>query len=58
MAAVEMLRSGTRKSMMLHMGVILFAVATERGGDARMLALVVTDLGMKTPCAVNDRHGF
>ncbi|MFU8865362.1 MAG: hypothetical protein ACNA7O_15735 [Rhodobacterales bacterium] len=39
LAAVEVARSGTRVAVMALMGIILFAIATERGGDASMLAL-------------------
>lgn len=45
-AAVEAARSGTRMSVMVLMGIILFAIATERGGDGRMLALAVVGLGL------------
>jgi len=44
LAAVEVARSGTRVSVMVLMGVILFAVATERWGDARFLALAALGL--------------
>ena len=46
MAAVEVARSGTRMSVMVLMGVILFAIATARVGDLRMLALASAGLGI------------
>jgi len=46
LAAVEGARSGTRVSVMALMGVILFAIATGRGGDARLLALAAVGLWM------------
>lgn len=46
LAAVEVARSGTRVSVMVLMGVILFAIATERGGDARLLTLAALGLWM------------
>lgn len=44
-AAVEVARVGTRISVMVLLGVVLFAIATERGSDVRMLALAVVGLG-------------
>ncbi len=44
-AAVEVARVGTRMSVMVLMGLILFAVAVERGGDLRMLALAAFGVG-------------
>ena len=41
-----MARSGTRKSVMVLMGVILFAIANERGDDDWMLALAAAGLGV------------
>lgn len=45
LAAVEGARAGTRMSVMGLMGVILFAIATDRGGDLRLLALAALGLG-------------
>jgi len=45
MAAVEVARSGTRMSVMVLMGLILFAIATGREGYIQMLPLVALGLG-------------
>lgn len=45
MAGVEVARTGTRMSVMMLMGVILFAIAAESGGDIRMLPLAAFGLG-------------
>jgi hypothetical protein len=44
-AAVEVARVGTRISVMVLLGVVLFAIATERGSDVRMLKLAAVGLG-------------
>lgn len=44
-AAVEVARVGTRVSVMVLLGVVLFAIATERGSDVRMLAMGAVGLG-------------
>ncbi|MDO9526873.1 MAG: hypothetical protein Q7J57_15265 [Gemmobacter sp.] len=44
-AAVEVTRVGTRVSVIVLLAVVLFAVATERGSDVRMLALAILGLG-------------
>ncbi len=50
MAAVEVARFGTRMSVMVLMGVVLFAIATDHDGDGRMLAL--SALGIGAGCMV------
>lgn len=45
LAAIEVARAGTRMAVMVLMGLILFAIAVERGGDLRMLTLAAPGLG-------------
>lgn len=46
LAVVEVALWGTRMSVMMLMGVILTAIATERGGDFRMLAMAAAGLAV------------
>lgn len=45
LAAIEVALAGTRMAVMVLMGLILFAIAVERGGDLRMLTLAALGLG-------------
>lgn len=46
LAAVEVARAGTRISVMVLMGLVLFAIAAERGSDVGMLGLAILGLAI------------